>query len=224
MALSLKDVAARCLSLSPPFSVVTDVFGYSATRRPMSLKRQLQLVQGPSLGVNVILVGVENFTAADIAETEEALQRTREIYGVVDLGIRKLEWFEISTAAAGGYTVIESESEALNLTNDFSAPSNGFLDLFVVQVATTFDGRSATDGSCDKDDGKDMTGSVASLNGPPDNSGNTFAHEIGHYLGLDHVSAPDNFIGNNGSSNSNTGIAGWQGDKMKEHCFVSDVC
>jgi len=47
---------------------------------------------------------------------------------------------------------------------------------------------------------------------------------MGHYLGLEHVAAPNNFIGNNGNSNSNTGIANSQGDKMKEHCFVGDVC
>ena len=65
-----------------------------------------------------------------------------------------------------------------------------------------------------------MTGSVVSLNGNLANSGNTFAHEMGHYLGLKHIAAADNFIGNNGASNSNTNIFDWQGTTMKAHCFV----
>jgi hypothetical protein len=65
-----------------------------------------------------------------------------------------------------------------------------------------------------------MTGCVVSLNGDYANSGNTFAHELGHYLGLNHIADPANFIGNNGSSNSNTDILAWQGDIMKTHCFV----
>jgi membrane peptidoglycan carboxypeptidase len=81
------------------------------------------------------------------------------------------------------------------------------------------DGWSAVSGSCDKNS-KGMTGSVVSLNGSLANSSNTFAHEMGHYLGLDHIAASDNFIGNNGASNSNTNIFDWQGNKMKSHCFV----
>lgn len=49
MAQSLKTIAANCLSLSPPFSVVRDIFGYSfgKPKRILSLKRQLELMQGP---------------------------------------------------------------------------------------------------------------------------------------------------------------------------------
>jgi Pregnancy-associated plasma protein-A len=68
-----------------------------------------------------------------------------------------------------------------------------------------------------------MTGSVVSLNGSLANAGNTFAHEMGHYLGLSHIADADNFIGGNGSSNSNTHIHAWQGDSMKKHCFVFHV-
>jgi hypothetical protein len=84
------------------------------------------------------------------------------------------------------------------------------------------DGWSALNGPCDKS-AKGMTGTVVSLNGPTANSGNTFAHEIGHYLGLNHIADTDNFIGNNGPSDSNTGIFSWQGDIMAKHCFVYDI-
>jgi hypothetical protein len=65
-----------------------------------------------------------------------------------------------------------------------------------------------------------MTGSVVSLNGSTANAGNTFAHELGHYMGLDHIADTGNFIGNNGSSDSNTGIEVWQYKKMRDHCAV----
>ncbi|MBE9569245.1 MAG: hypothetical protein IMF11_01345 [Proteobacteria bacterium] len=44
MLLSLKKIASDCLSLSPPFSVIRDIFGYSASTGTKSLKHQLQLM------------------------------------------------------------------------------------------------------------------------------------------------------------------------------------
>ena len=100
---------------------------------------------------------------------------------------------------------------------------NHALDLFVVRMMTDADGRSPVNGPCDKD-AKGMTGSVVSLNGTTANSGNTFAHEMGHYLGLDHNTVSGNFLdGVDGASNSFTGIEAWQGAIMVKHCFVFDV-
>ncbi len=223
MAISLRQVAQNCLSLPSTFSVVGDVFGYSAPRQKISLKRQLELVQGSSFGVNLILVGHENFTASDYEEIELAVQFARDIYAKVNLGIRKLEWRIISVSQAGGYTTIDSQSEAQNLTEDWTA-DNALHDVFVVRAMNGADGWSAVNGSCDKKDDDSMTGSVVSLNGNYSNSGNTFAHEIGHYLGLNHIPDAGNFIGNNGASNSNTGIFDWQGDTMKKHCFIKKGC
>ena len=98
-----------------------------------------------------------------------------------------------SAADAGGKAIIDSSSEAQDLTADWTVP-NGSLDLFVVQVVNGASGWSPVGGSCDKDS-KGMTGSVVSLEGGKDYAGNTFAHEMGHYLGLDHVAESGNFIG-----------------------------
>ena len=170
------------------------------------------------LGLNLILVGAESFTAADLAKTNAALEIMRGIYAQVGLGIVPVSWWDIPNADAGAYPIIDSEAEASDLTEDFSI-ANGFLDVFVVRAMNGADGWSAVDGGCDKD-GKGMTGSVVSLNGTVANAGNTFAHEVGHYLGLDHIPDVGNFIGGNGGSDSWTGIFGWQGDTMKQHCFV----
>jgi hypothetical protein len=61
---------------------------------------------------------------------------------------------------------------------------------------------------------------VIDIEGDSSYFGNSLAHEMGHYMGLDHVSDPDNFIGNNGDSDSKTGITVAQGNTMKGHCFV----
>lgn len=231
MSLSLKTIASNCLSLSPPFSVLRDFLGHTLGYIPqgvtISLKRQLQLVKGHSLGMNIILVGVENFTTTDLEETESDIQFTRDIYANVDLGIRKIEWYQISAADAGGYATIDSSAEAHDLTDDWSVPNN-FVDVYIVRVMTHADGVSAVEGPCSKEDKDEMTGSVVSLNGAWCNSGNTLAHEVGHYLGASkddpghHSSDPSNFI--TSASNCNTKIEAAQGTDMKKHCYVKDVC
>jgi hypothetical protein len=176
---------------------------------------------GPThrVDVNVILVGHDVFTAADRAETDAALRIAHDIFAKVRLDLREAGRYGITAAEAGANLTIDNGSEASDLTSDWTVPNNA-LDLFVVRVMNGADGWSAVNGSCDKD-AKGMTGSVVSLNGSSANSGNTFAHEIGHYLGLSHIPDNGNFIGNGGSSNSFTGIYDWQGTVMKRHCFVT---
>lgn len=166
----------------------------------------------------MICVGFEDFTAADVANMNNAIQVTRTIYATVRLNVRNVSFWQISVAEAGSHTVIDSQSEAEDLTSDWTV-GNDSLDVFVVRAMNGADGWSAVDGSCDKSS-KGMTGSVVSLNGSASNIANTLAHEVGHYLGLEHVPDSGNFIGGGGSSNSFTGIFGWQGTIMRRHCFV----
>ncbi len=201
-------------------SVACHVYGAAGTGR-LPLYRLLKRF-GAAVDVNVILVGVDNFTQADRTEVVGALNIARDIYAKVALQVRTVQWYGVSAADAGAFEIIDSSSEAHDLSNDWTVPNHA-IDLFVVRVMNGADGWSAVNGPCDKNDGKHMTGSVVSLNGPVANSGNTFAHEMGHYLGLNHIADIGNFIGNNGSSNSWTGIYGWQGATMVGHCFVYDV-
>lgn len=223
--ISLKDTAADCLSETPKLSVLEDVFGYDeGAPSTLSVKQQLELVRGESLGLNLVLVAPENYPTGAIGTIEFAIQFMRDIYAQVDIGIRTLEWWAIDAVDAGAHAVIDSFNEAEDLVNDWRV-DNDFIDVFVVRSANGLDGFSAIDGPCNKRSLMGATGAVVSLNGSDTNVGNTFAHEVGHYLGLEHVSSPTNFIGNNGSSNSNTGITTAQGDEMKgKDCFVEDVC
>jgi hypothetical protein len=172
-----------------------------------------------SLSLNIIMVGIQGFTQADRTELTSALEIMRGIYSHVGILVEQVEWYEINLADAGSLAIIDNDSEAEDLTSDWSVP-NDSLDVFIVLTMNGgADGVSAINGSCDKDN-KGWSGAVISLNGNATNSGNTMAHEIGHYLGLDHVPDTGNFIGGNGGSNGWTGIFNWQGDIMKGHCFI----
>lgn len=175
--------------------------------------------RGP--GINIIRVGRESFTSSDNSEIHDAIRITREIYEQVDFTLGDVDWWHITNAQAGNYRIINSGSEAEDLTQDWTC-SNDKLDVFVVRSMIGADGWSPVDGPCDKD-AKGMNGVVVSLNGSVPNIGNTFAHEIGHYLGLNHIADADNFIGNNGASNSNIGIEVWQYKTMRDHCSVKNL-
>lgn len=171
------------------------------------------------LDINLICVASDAWSATDWNEITQALAVARNIYRQVGLSVRNVLWYTIPSSQAGGYSTIDNGGEAEDLTQDWTVP-NGALDVFVVLTMINADGRSAVDGSCDKNS-KGMSGSVVSLNGGTANVGNTLAHEMGHYLGLSHVKDSGNFIGGDGASDSWTGIHSWQGDTMKKHCFVN---
>ncbi|MCP4231242.1 MAG: hypothetical protein GY771_13990, partial [bacterium] len=165
MTLSLKTVAANCLSITPSFSVISGIFGYKldygVPKRTISLKRQLELIQGPSLDINLILVGPERFTEVELAETQYAVQFARDIYAKVDLGVRKINWQYIPMSEARRYMKINSSGEAEDLTDDWNGPK-GALDVFVVRIMTHAfgaDGVSDVSGPCSKDHWYEMTGS-----------------------------------------------------------------
>jgi len=170
--------------------------------------------------INVILVGSDAFSAAENQQVNDSLDIVRTIYGSVGLGIGTVKRYAIPVSAAGSLVTVTSNSDARAITNRWAVDNTG-VDLFVVRSMTGgADGWSPTGGTCDKQTKKEMTGSVVSLNGNTASSGNTFAHELGHYLGLSHIPDAGNFMGNNGQSNANTAITADQGTTMKSHCSV----
>jgi hypothetical protein len=225
MPISLRDVAQSCLGKSTPLSMRWDVFGfYSNPELELSLRRQLELAQGEGLNLNLILVAEEDFTWADIEEIQFAVQYMRNIYDDEGICVRKIRWQVISAADAGGYATINSGSEAFDLTDDWNGPDGGYLDVFIVRNMTGgAGGWSTVDSPCSKDDKDEMTGTVNALNFSRETSGIIFAHEAGHYLGLNHHSNHGNFMHANASGGS-TNITSAQGSTMRSHCYVRVVC
>ncbi len=223
MTLSVKQALA-CIGRPADSSVVGGLFGYGVVPRPLSLRTQLDLLAGKHYHVNVIQVAPEDFPSWAGRQICYALQFTRDVYAKVGIGIGRVDWYFVTRDQAGTKAVIDSDSEASDLTADWTVP-NDALDLFVVRLINGADGWSPVRGNCDKNAGKQMTGSVVEIYQDNDDyAGNGFAHEMGHYLGVDHIPDVGNFIGGDGASDSWTGIFDWQGDEMKKHCFIKNGC
>lgn len=241
--ISLKSIASSCLGVTAPFSVLSDVFGYifrdasgtvfGGQTETMFLRRQLELAKGKSTNFSIFLVGHENdfsgvVTLAQIIEVQFAIQVARDIYAQRSLGVRKIFWRRIGMAEAGAYTIITDKPEAVDLTDDFSGPNDG-IDVFFVQSILNAGGWSTTPGPCDKDAKDEMTGAVLELSGSSNFfTGVLMAHEVGHYLGLEHDGSDSNLMGvdSNGDgigeiSNNSTGLTSSQGTTIRGHCSVS---
>jgi hypothetical protein len=212
--------AFACIGRTEGGSVLGDLFGYQRIPRPLSIRAQLRALEGNHFHVNVICVAPEDWPTWTTHQICHALQFTRDAFGTVGIGLGRIEWYAIPSDQAGSYAIITGWSEASDLTASWTVPNDG-LDLFVVRTIIDSEGESAIDGSCDKN-AKGMTGSVVELyEGADDYAGNGFAHEMGHYLGLDHVPIEGNFLGGvDGASNSWSGVLDWQGERMKTHCLM----
>ncbi len=235
--LSVKGIAASCLGVSPPLSVRRDVYGYiwGDLDRVLTLKSHLQLISGTSMNLSPILVGHEPgfvggaFTAADAQRIQAAIDVMRELYAQVGVGVRRIYWSYIPSAQAGGYTVVDA-AEATDLTEDFSADNDG-IDVFWVTSVTDAGGWSKVDGSCDKDKKGERTGAVLEILGSDLLAGILLAHEVGHYLGLQHASDITNVMGDDsdgdgiGSIDSTSlNLTVSQGNTMKSHCSIRNPC
>jgi hypothetical protein len=244
-----------CLMVDPPlpagfpwpnrFWLVKDFFGYRfrGYRGAISLLEQTRAIQGRHFHVNLIRVGVENFTKAHEQEIDEAVQRTREIFAqsTVRLGIGRLKRFYITEAQANeeldiyNSTFSPTDDNAKEITDDFSADGYA-VDVFFMLRWDLFDGgtlgRSDTDGGCDKDYNLfHMTGSVVSIETAPQRTGRTLAHEIGHYLGLSHEDGdemPKNLMTQSGEAAKppelSVELNAEQAADVRDHCFVVGGC
>jgi len=188
------------------------------------------------LNFSIVLVGLsEDYTGlislADAQAVQYGIQVAREIYGKVDLGIRKVYWSYISPGDAGGYTSIDSSSEGNDLTNDWSAANDG-LDIFFCPTVDPADGWGpGSTGTCDKGAKDDWSGVICELHKSKEFTGVLLAHEVGHYLGLGTGPAATNFMGVDPDGDgidsigvNSTDITAGQGDVMKSHCYVNPPC
>ena len=235
MATSVLATAASCLGVAPPFSVRADVFGYiwGATTRDLRLDSHLALIKGKAINLSLILVAHENdfsgeWTLAEAQRIQEAIDRMRELYAQVSVGVRKLYWQYIPVADAGGYSVVDG-GEATDLTEDWTGANDG-IDVFLVNSVTDADGWSNSDGPCDKNS-KGRTGVVMEIYGDFDLTGILMAHEVGHYLRLGHASNITNVMGDDsdgdgvGSIDSTSvNLTTAQGNTMKGSCFIRPNC
>ena len=236
MAVSMRQVASSCLGKTGRVSMQRDIFGYSygPPNRPYSLKLQLERAKGRCFNFSAIFVGHRpdfsgTISRADVTRITYAIQRTRELYAQVNLGIRKVYWSWVPQDDVGGYTVISDADEAEDLTEDWSADNDG-IDVFYVQSILNAGGWSTRSGPCDKSD-KGFSGAVIELSGSDEFTGVLTAHEVGHYLGLGTGPNANNIMGvdsnNDGIdeiSTSSTNLTSGQGSTMRSHCSTRGSC
>ncbi len=236
---SLRDLA-DCIGLPDEFSVLRHFFGFARGVLPtdptgadvtVSLKRQLDRLEGEYLDLNVIAVGSDQFTDDDYNEIDYSIFKTRNIYHTISLGIGRVRHYIVSTADADGLDTPTTEGDLGQLTADWTVSNSG-IDMFIPHNMSvpsnggTLLGLSPVPGPCDKD-AKGMTGPVAGLWGS-EQTARTFAHELGHYLGLSHRNnSRDNLMCQSSRANSirdSVDLTGGQGNTMDDHCSVEDGC
>jgi len=190
---------ATCLNIveSTPgqMSIEQDFFGYLARGDvgPLSLRTQMQLVQGPHIDLNLIRVANENFTFANEQQIDAAVEIMRTIYAAQGVGVGRVLRYYITEAEANQLFIYNStmliDAQAEALTIAYTVQNKG-IDVFLLlqwdPIPGGTVGLSPVGGTCDKHDDCTMTGSVVSLETGP-NTGAVLAHEVGHYLGLSHI-------------------------------------
>lgn len=235
-------------------SLLRHLFGFIRSRVPtdpdtsvraeVSVLRQVRAMQSDHIHINVIHVGFDAIPG-DLDEEEEkidyAIYRTRNAYAPIGLGVGRVQHYVISAAESDGMDDLGSEDEADDLIAAWSVP-NEAMDAFVVRniSSDTFVGKAADiPGSCNKRSGKD--GVVAGEIGRDSESfSRTFAHEIGHHLGLFHTHGDDCPGNSNGCNNlmaqtrcaKSCGdgvrkamlLTTAQGNTMRSHCAVRNGC
>jgi len=190
------------------------------------------------IGYNIIRVG--DFTAAERNDYRRAAEdiasgifqsRDMTVYGVE---LYRIEGTPAMDADKARFRFIDSQAEINDLRSSYTV-SNWYLDVFFVEGR--WDGAfgsSPTNGPVDKNG--NTSGLVIRRDDDTVNLGQTFAHEAGHYLGLEHAdeddgcadtdpsdpNISDNFIFSSSRSDSDV-ITGCQIDTMRRHGLVRSV-
>jgi hypothetical protein len=208
-------------------------------RVEVSLKEQVTRLRGVHSNLTFIAVGSDQFTDSDFIESGYSIFKLRNVYRPVGVGIGRVQHWVVSTADANGLDTPTTTGDLEDLTQDWTVPNDG-IDLFVphnMSVASNGGqilGRSAIDGPCDKN-AKGMNGATCGLWGR-EQTARTFAHELGHYLGLSHnhgdtcptsTTEQNNLMAQSRcaiSTRNSVLLTSSQGDHMDDHCSIKAGC
>src|SRR5690606_38121692 len=161
-----------------------------------------------------------------------SVHRLRRMYATVSLGLGRVGYYWIGVSDADGYHDLGSESEADDLSDDWSVNNNG-IDMFLVANISDADfiGISPVPGDCSKG-GKSDGLFGGEINRGAEGFSRTFAHELGHFLNLPHnhgdncptgTSARNNLMAQTrcvDSTRDGVLLTSSQGSTMRSRCQV----
>jgi hypothetical protein len=193
-------VACAGIDSSARVSVLFDYFGFARGTVPedpdtsvtaqVSVLGRAARIDSHHFHLNVIRVGFDTLSATDLADgllkLDYAVYRAHRIFAAQGLGVGRVQHYEISSTDSNGRDDLGSETEADDLSDEWSVDNDG-IDAFVVRTISDPDyvGISPVEGDCDK--GSSDDGLVAGEIGRGiEGFARTFSHEIGHFLGLSH--------------------------------------
>lgn len=232
---------AGCIGLSGDISVLGDFFGFFRQQVPpdptgaqtvVSLSDQAERLRDDYHNLNVVAVGVDQFTDADDIEVDYSIYKLRNIWNQADLTVGRIRHYGVATVDAAGLDSPTTRDDLEEITDRWTVSNDG-IDMFIphnMNVSSnggTILGRSAVDGPCEDKDDKGMNGSTGGLWGS-EQTARTFAHELGHYLTLTHRnSQPSNLMCQSGSASStrnSVNLTSGQASDMRDHCLVDSGC
>jgi hypothetical protein len=219
--LSLRPLAA-CIGFQGDFRVVADFFGYASAPpwilapsqanlpQSLSLLAQMQRLKQNHFHLNIIRVGTDAnglLPAMDEQNADCAVQITRDIYAAAGVGIGRVErWWMIPLSANTGYDVIDDDSEAEDLVDEYSVPNPGVDCFFVLDYVGSTAGAHPGKG-----DGVVVESRENNFLG----TARTMAHELGHFFGLDHRNdQPNNLMCQTSSANPMPGSTELDGEQI----------
>jgi hypothetical protein len=181
----------------------------------------------PHFDINVIAVGVDKFTTAQRQQVNDSIAIMTSIFAPLGPTVGTVNRHSINSANSRGLHIIRDFADVQSLPELWAVP-NDAVDLFVVASIPLKDGWSPRPGKCPKLIDKNLRSPVVSLSGDKFNSGNTFAHEVGHFLGLPHAEDDTSLVGSGfvaanfmkAQSGSNTEMTQAQSQKLRTHCSI----
>lgn len=226
--LSLREMA-ECSGIEGDFSVIDDLFSLRAgipSGATISLGQHGELLARNSFDIDLIRVGVEDLDGVD-DRIDRANLRARQLYATVDIAIRRIHHSQITRAQADGLDTIFSKKDSRKLRRRWRGPHDHAMDVFLVrqyQIDTTDLGGICTintNRTCNKNL-RVADGCVIGFTGPSSLGGGLLAHEVGHGLGLHHVTNTDNVM--HPDSPARQGFVESQAQTMRDHCFMRSGC
>ena len=214
---TIRQIAA-CAGLQTAEFSVRSLFGGAAP--PLSVLDLAAQRTQKRIDLKIVLVGWDAFVSTSLVEVPAAVEHLRDVYESVDLAIGNVSYFGISLDDADGYEHIDSEDEANALRAEWGFAGKGIDVFFVLSWVGSKVGISPIIGPCSEQDTD--SGVVVGLELSASGTGNTLAHELGHYLGLFHEAESANLMFKyvpNGEQLTST-----QGRQMRKHCMVYSGC